>query len=224
MDVKDMTNLHDLPAGGFSSWLRRTRSALARGDGMEVPCGGCSVCCRSSYFIHIRPEEGETLSRIDKKLLFPAPGLPRGNVLLGYFEEGSCPMLVDDRCSIYRHRPATCRGYDCRVFAAAGIEAGGEDKALITRQVQRWRFSYPTQRDRDRHEAVKAAAGFLREREECFPPGTVPKNEAQLAVMAVKVYRVFMKRAKTPERAGCRSTDTALAGAVMKALERFGAR
>ena len=134
MGLRDMAEQQDLPAGEFSSWLRRTRSALVEESGADVPCGECNACCRSSYFIHIRPEETRTLSRIPKKLLFPAPGLPKGNVLLGYDEHGRCPMLIDDKCSIYEHRPQTCRNYDCRIFSAAGIAAGDDDKALITQR------------------------------------------------------------------------------------------
>ena len=86
--IEDMTEQQDIPAGCFSSWLRRTRSALIKGSGAEVHCGECKACCRSSYFIHIKPEETQTISRINRKLLFPAPGLPKGNVVMGYNQHG----------------------------------------------------------------------------------------------------------------------------------------
>src|SRR5262249_465616 len=117
--VKDITEQQELPAGEFSSWLRLTRRALQlKNIGADVPCGECNACCGSSYFIHIKPEETQTLNRIPKALLFPAPGLPKGNVLMGYNEKGECPMLIDNKCSIYEHRPQTCRDFDCRIFAA----------------------------------------------------------------------------------------------------------
>ena len=103
-----------------------------------VPCDGCTACCTSSQFVHIAPDETDTLAHVPRQLLFPAPGLPRGHVVLGYDERGHCPMLVDGACSIYDHRPRTCRTYDCRVFAATGIEP--DDKPAIARQVRRWRF------------------------------------------------------------------------------------
>ena len=53
-------------------------------------------------------------------LRFPRPGRPKGHVVLGYDEHGRCPMLGDHGCTIYEHRPRTCRTYDCRVFAATG--------------------------------------------------------------------------------------------------------
>ena len=224
LGVKDVAEQQGLPAGRFSSWLRRTRSAQQKEDGADVPCGECTACCTSSYFIHIRPEETQTLSRVPRELLFPAPGLPKGNVLLGYAENGHCPMLIDDTCSIYEHRPLTCRNYDCRVFAAAGMTAGDEDKALITQRIQRWKFSYPTKRDRHQHAALQAAARFLRERAECFPAGFVPSNATQLAILAIKVYDVFLKYTDESGKTGRVPPDLEVAKAVIEASEKFAAR
>jgi Fe-S-cluster containining protein len=222
--AEDIPKQHDLPAGCFSSWLRRTRSTLVKENGVYVPCGECRACCTSSYFIHIRPEEKETKARINKKLLFPAPVLPKGNVLLGYVKNGCCPMLINDRCSIYEHRPLTCRSYDCRIFTAAGIAAGDADKALINQRVKRWKFSYPTRLDRDQHAAVQAAAKFIQERAECFPGGAVPTNLSQLAILALKVYKVFLRRDDDSGKTGQMPPDSEVAKAVMEANERFEAR
>jgi hypothetical protein len=213
-----------LPAGKFSSWLSRTRNALKKEIGVRVPCADCNACCRSSYFIHIKPDENQTLAQIPKKLLFPAPGLPKGNVVLGYDENGHCPMLIDHKCSIYAHRPITCRTYDCRVFAAADIAAGEHDKPLITMQAERWIFNYPTISDRNQHLAVQAAAKFLRNRADCFPAGFVPSNSTQLAILAIKVYDVFLKYQNEPVKAECASQDIETAKAIMEAYEEFEAR
>ena len=118
----DMSDESDLSAGDFSTWVIEMQGAL-RGGQSDVPCGGCTACCTSSQFIHIGPDETETLSHIPTELMFPAPRAPAGHVLLGYDENGHCPMLIDDQCSIYEHRPRTCRTYDCRVFPAAGLES-----------------------------------------------------------------------------------------------------
>ena len=112
-------------AGDFSAWLDEMLGALRGERAADVPCAGCTACCTSSQFVHIEPDETDTLAHIPPELLFPAPLAPRGHVVLGYDERGHCPMLVDDQCSIYEHRPRTCRTYDCRVFPAAGIEIGG---------------------------------------------------------------------------------------------------
>lgn len=153
----------------------------------NVPCGECIACCTSSYFIHIGPGESQTLRRIPKELLFPAPGLPKGHVLLGYDEKGRCPMLVDGKCSIYEHRPHTCRSYDCRVFPAVGDRGRDNDTELIHQRIRRWKFSYPAEGDRKEHFAVQAAATFLHEHADCFPDGFVPSNPAQLAILAIKL-------------------------------------
>ncbi len=63
-------------------------------------------------FVHIKPDETQTLRRIPRALLFPAPGLPKGHRVMGYDDRGYCPMLVDDKCSIYEDRPQACRTYD----------------------------------------------------------------------------------------------------------------
>ncbi|PKM77962.1 MAG: hypothetical protein CVU90_04410 [Firmicutes bacterium HGW-Firmicutes-15] len=224
LGVEDMAEQQYLPAGCFSSWLRRTRNTLVKENGTDVPCGECKACCTSSYFIHIRPEETQTLTQINRKLLFAAPGLPKGNVLLGYYENGHCPMLIDNKCSIYEHRSLTCRSYDCRIFTAAGIEAGDTDKALINQRIRHWKFSYPTKRDSDQHSAVQAAAMFLRERAECFPAELVPKNSSQLAILAIKVYDVFLKYNDESGKNGRLFPDSRVAKAIMKANEKFEAR
>jgi hypothetical protein len=130
-------------------------------------------------------------------------------------------MLIDDKCSIYEHRPLTCRNYDCRIFSAAGLAAGDEDKVLITQRIRRWKFSYPTKRDRDQHAALQAAAKFLRERAECFPAGVVPSNSTQVAVLALKVYDVFLTDRDESNKTGHVSSDLAVAKAVMEANEKF---
>jgi hypothetical protein len=119
----DRIEHEDLPAGEFSAWLHGMQRALRSERGSEVPCGGCTACCTSSPFVHIGPDEVETLARIPSELLFPAPRMPVGHVLLGYDDHGRCPMLTDDRCSIYENRPRTCRTYDCRVFPATGLRS-----------------------------------------------------------------------------------------------------
>jgi len=178
-------------AGEFSPWMDQMQGALRGERGSDVPCGGCTACCTSSQFIHIEPDESDTLAHIPADLLFPAPRLPFGHVLLGYDERGHCPMLVDDHCSIYEHRPRTCRTYDCRVLPAAGLE-GDDDKALIARQTRRWRFSFPTRADRIRRDAVRAAATFLDEHRDSLPVATVPTTTTQTAVLAIEIHHSFL--------------------------------
>jgi uncharacterized protein len=178
-----------LPAGDFTAWLDGMGRALRGDQASDVPCGECSACCTSSQFVHIDPDETDTLAHIPPDLLFPAPGAPEGHVLMGYDGNGHCPMLVHGACSIYEHRPRTCRTYDCRVFAAAGLTPEEETKPLIAQRVRHWQFSHPTDEDRAAHAAVQAAAADLQRRGTVVPP-----DATRLAVLAV--------RHVTDERAG----------------------
>jgi len=190
-DVTDLTDLSELSAGGFSSWLRGMEAALAGERDADVPCGTCTACCTSSQFVHIGPEETDALAHIPAELLFPAPGLPRGHLLMGYDERGHCPMLVDERCTVYAHRPRTCRTYDCRVLIAAGV-AADDDQPRIAGQVARWRFDHPTATDRVEHDAVQRAGALLRE-DTAGRDGGAPRA-TQLAVLAVEVHDLFLTR------------------------------
>ena len=181
-----------LPAGRFSAWLRDAVDP-ARPD-MDVPCGTCTACCRASYFIHVEPDETETLRHIPKGLLFPAPGRPKGHRVLGFDERGHCPMLTDTGCSIYEHRPRTCRTYDCRVFTAAGLDPGDDGKHDIAARTKRWRFDVESEPGAvNEYQAVRRAAAYLEDRREyCFPDCGAPTTSGQRAALAIKVHGVFL--------------------------------
>src|SRR6187549_2212977 len=99
-------------AGPFGAWLTAARASLrGEGRGLDVPCGDCRGCCTSSLFVHVAPDETSTLAVIPKRLLVRAPGRPRGHRLLGFADDGACPMLKARACSIYERRPRTCRDY-----------------------------------------------------------------------------------------------------------------
>lgn len=186
-----MTGDRGLAAGDFSVWLGEMQAAIRGERDSEVPCGTCTACCTSSQFIHIGPEETDTLAHIPGELLFPAPRLPAGHVLMGYDQRGHCPMLVDGKCSIYEHRPRTCRTYDCRVFPAAGVEPD-DDKPEIAAQTRRWRFRIQTDDERAQHDAVRAAAKYLGEHPDAFPSGASP-GATQRAVQAIEVHALFLR-------------------------------
>ena len=180
-------------AGTFTVWLGEIRRAIA-GDGeSDVPCGSCTACCEASQFVHVGPDETDALAHIPSALLFAAPGLPQGHRLMGYDEHGRCPMLVDGRCSIYAHRPRTCRTYDCRVFAAADVVDTDPSKARIAAQARRWVFDEPTQDDVVRHGAVRAAADFLERYADQLPSGSAPVTATQRAVLAVELHETFLQ-------------------------------
>jgi Fe-S-cluster containining protein len=145
-----------IDAGGFSTWLTGMQAALRGECDAHVPCGACTACCTSSQFVHIDPDEVDALAHIPAALRFPAPGLPDGHVVLGYDEHGRCPMLGDHGCTIYQHRPRACRTYDCRVFAATGVEPEASQPAVAA-QVRRWQFSHRTREDRVLQDEIRAA-------------------------------------------------------------------
>jgi hypothetical protein len=186
-----------LPAGEFSPWLRQMRLALRAEGGSDVPCNGCTACCTSSQFVHIEPDETETLAHIPEELLSPAPLLPKGHVVLGYDENGHCPMLVDNRCSIYEHRPRTCRTYDCRVFAAAGVDLDDADAIAVAERARRWEFALPTVGDRADIDAVRAAARFLADDGDDNEDSD--SDATQVAVLALEIYDLFLDGAQ-PDR------------------------
>jgi Fe-S-cluster containining protein len=162
-----------LDAGEFRQWVTAARQAIAEGGEADVPCQGCTACCRSSQFVEVGPDETAALAHINPALLFPAPGRP-GFKLLGYDERGHCPMLINDQCSIYEHRPRACRTYDCRVFPAAGLEPDEPGKEALTQRIRRWRFTYADAAARREHDDVRKRA-----------PATAGMNGTEAALRAV---------------------------------------
>jgi Fe-S-cluster containining protein len=202
-----------IDAGPFGAWLTAARASLrGEGRGMDVPCGECVGCCTSSMFVHVGPGETDALAVIPARLLVRAPGRPRGHKLLGFAEDGSCPMFRAGACSIYEHRPRTCRDYDCRMLAAAGLDAG-DDKPVINERVRQWVFSYESADARRAHEAVRAAAAFIRDKRGSFLGGSAPSSPPEIAVLALKVYDLF------PQPPSAAAADTA--AAIVEASRQF---
>lgn len=187
---------HKYAAGEFTNWLQGTHATQVQGADADVPCGTCNGCCKSFYFIHITPEDTPALNAIPQELLFAAPGLPEGHFVMGYNDQGHCPMLINDRCSIYFDRPQTCRAYDCRIFAAANMAPGETDKALVMQRTELWEFSFTDPQSRDQQSAVAAAARWLQQEQTNtkthLPAGFVPSNSTQLAVLALQVHSLFL--------------------------------
>lgn len=176
------------PAPVFGRWLSDTLATLHDDVPADVPCGDCNACCRTFHQIHIRPGEKRARKRLPKDYLSVAPGLPPGYQLLGYTEAGACPLLIEGQCTIYEDRPLVCRTYDCRLYAATGVEP---DRAEIAEKVRRWRFSYPTAADRERQEAVLAAVRFIQETPACLPSVAARRQPIRLATLAVVTHGLF---------------------------------
>ena len=181
-------------AGRFSVWLDKILHVLRTGATSDVPCGSCTACCTSAQFIHIAPDEVDALAMIPGELLFPAPRLPAGHVLMGYDERGHCPMLIDGACSIYECRPRTCRTYDCRVFAASGLELDDPAKSDINDRVRRWQFQLVDSTDRSNLDAVRSAAELLAELEPGF-------DATERTLAAIEIHDQFL--GVDPDDGGC---------------------
>jgi uncharacterized protein len=181
-------------AGPFRPWVAEMREAIAGTAEANVPCGECTACCTSSQFIHVGPDETDTLRHIPAALLFPAPRRPAGHMLMGFDQRGHCPMLHDGACSIYAHRPRTCRTYDCRVFAATGVDVTHDDKPAIAARAASWQFTNVEADDEVSLVAMGAAAQFLRVQRNALGEGLVPPTATHTAVAAFEIHELFVDR------------------------------
>src|SRR5436190_1875786 len=73
-------------------------------------------------------------------------------------------------------------------------------------------FSNESKADERAHAAVRAAAAFIRDERASFPGGAAPSLPSEIAVLALKVYPVFLERSAT-------AADTA--AAVIAASREF---
>jgi len=174
-------------AGPFGTWLTQFIASLRGDAGTDVPCGTCVGCCVSGYPVPIRPTDALD-DVLPSEYVVPITSTSK---MLVARADGTCPMLQSSRCSIYSRRPLTCRDYDCRVFAAAGIDAGGSGRDAINQRVRAWRFTYGSELEERQHEAIKATARFIREQPAAFN-GRAPTAPGGIAVLSVKAFDVFL--------------------------------
>lgn len=101
-------------------------------------------------------------------------------------------MLKAGDCSIYSSRPSTCRTFDCRVLAAAGLFLDGKWNERINESVQAWQFTFSSANGRLRLKAIRDAATFIQKHATAFPDGRAPAEPTTIAVLAIKVHSVFL--------------------------------
>lgn len=80
-------------------------------------CETCHGCCRSDYIIGLSKKEAQEIPHT----------LVDGHAAIIPDENGVCPFLVDNACSIYEKRPQSCRQFDCRDLAFAGLLVHEDD-------------------------------------------------------------------------------------------------
>jgi hypothetical protein len=124
-------------------------------------------------------------------------------------------MLLEGRCTIYSVRPQTCRDFDCRLFAATGIDSAGDDKPLINERIRAWRFSYQSPGSESLHVALRRAAAFLRQAS-VQPTGLrLPSSPIAVAGLAFKAHPVFL------DEANVQLPFEALLAEVLAEIRRF---
>lgn len=78
----------------------------------NVPCNGCTLCCRHHNAVLLMPEHGDVLATYDYDMVEPFPGAGLMPILKRV--DGVCIYLKDGGCSIWWRSPAVCRTFDCR--------------------------------------------------------------------------------------------------------------
>lgn len=165
--------------------------AVLRGEAeADVPCDGCVGCCVSDYPVPLRPGvDAAALEQVPARYLsLPAGG---GMARMNPRDDGTCPMLEAGKCRIYAQRPQTCRDYDCRIYAAAGLLPDG-GRPVIRERVLEWSFEYGDDSARQAAQAVRRAASFILEHAAEFPPAVRAHSAAAAAVLAIKTYESFL--------------------------------
>jgi uncharacterized protein len=93
----------------------------------DVPCAGCTACCRGMLII-LHPEMGDKPEDyLTKEAVHPVTGEPC--LALLQRTDGTCIYLGIKGCTIHKTAPIICREFDCRIWF--------RDWNAVSRQVKR---------------------------------------------------------------------------------------
>ena len=82
-------------------------------DQTEVPCQGCTECCKHNSAVFLHPEQGDDPELYEtRQIVEPETG--KAAFLLAVNERKECVYLGPAGCTIYDRRPFLCRSFDCR--------------------------------------------------------------------------------------------------------------
>lgn len=183
-------------AGQFGEWLAAMRAVLRGERDADVPCGECVGCCVSSYPIPLRPGDARARAEVPEAFLLGST-VAGERWMMGFREDGRCPFMNAGKCDIYAERPRTCRDYDCRIYAAAGLLPDGH-RSVIEQRVREWQFTFGSDDERLQAVAVRRAAQFIRDNQLLFPAGVRAASATAAAVLAVKTFALFMAEEPLP--------------------------
>ena len=110
-------------------------AAWWRGDAGPVPCGDCSACC---YYAGIPVDKKRDRKRLPHLL---TERNADGELVLQRRADGACVHLGEQGCTVYEHRPSTCRSFDCRAFSAMGLV----EHCDPDHRTPDWQFAAPEQ-------------------------------------------------------------------------------
>lgn len=97
----------------FSPRTMALIAPLANGETANVPCNGCTACCKNEFKM-LLPEQGDDVNSYQVEWI-DIPKLGR-RPMLANKPNGECVYLTDAGCSIHDRAPTICRAFDCRRF------------------------------------------------------------------------------------------------------------
>jgi uncharacterized protein len=81
-----------------------------------VPCGVCTLCCRSGEAIVLHPEDGDVIENYETEVVWHPLTKDRAISILKQKPNGDCIYVGPFGCTIHAKRPLICREFDCRGF------------------------------------------------------------------------------------------------------------
>jgi Fe-S-cluster containining protein len=79
----------------------------------NVPCNGCTECCKSNQGLVLHPDQGDEVESYQFQV-FGHRDTGDPVFALARDESGRCVYLGPHGCTIYDRRPFLCRSFDCR--------------------------------------------------------------------------------------------------------------
>jgi Fe-S-cluster containining protein len=89
---------------------------MSKTDPGDVPCNGCTLCCRDHHLVLLFPEYGDDVASYETQMIGGAHALKMK-------ENGDCIYLGEGGCSIHERVPGVCREFDCRALFATSSRA-----------------------------------------------------------------------------------------------------